>query len=1196
MLTKLSCTCYSFIAFLFCLSIERELNLSFPLQRAFLLSNSTTDTLFIDFSATDFTPANGSVVMSPPADGPHDTTIISVFKMLSSTGIEITRKNQFGDGRAHGFTRRIVHDDGLKQATLYDKSHNLTDDAQMNSKGVENSDGLFRPIEHQYFNNFFNGESPIGATSSSSTHKTYNHKSQTTASTDARGFTTRFTYDRHDNLARTRHPDQTSTFDTTFYFGSPSALATSPLFGLNLVYQKRAYPYALPCTTWFMVKVSSDETGRKTLGIYDAGERQIRTVIDPEGLRIITDYQYDGLNRLTQITQPNGNTIDYGYDGWGNRDYERTAETGETFMKYNAFGELRFKRTARQSQFRVGAGFLGQFSFYRYDHIGRLVVEGTVNTGEGQLAQTWNSLDPNQDEWFENEATDFAVHRKLFYDRAPSTSNAANTAIGNGNSATFNWANSGISETEMTNLKGNLAAEAYREENGGWQYKYYSYDERDRVKWLRAKTHRVGTAPQVETTGYEYDAQNRPIAVHTFSSVATNGISHFYRYDARGRRSEYKVELEAELAGSQRTIAQYGYDANSNLTALKLGLNAPGDTSLRTEFVYDARNRLTGKESFNRFGTKVSECVYSYFANSNLASRAEFHLPMQGETNAWEATFRHSYDGANRLTGQWQEVSAPLDTMVLYEPIAPEVRAKHRLRLKSGFDTRTVTGTGVKFRGRISSAPYAPPLVLAAGYLAMDYDDFGRIMRLLRYDGKGRVIDSLAYQYLNNTGRLGYVRDGVGSAVSGNDVDNQLPNNYAYDASGNMTQDLGSGIGEIRYNLYNLPTMLIKSGQGYQYRYDGSGKRIEKVQPNGTIEAYRRGASGELLAIYDNTGGLKQFELDGIGEMRVEGGQWRAAYYDKDLLGNVRLIVGKDGNIIRTTDLDPWGYEYEPIRRNVTGSDTKWKFLGKEQDSESGYYDLEARKYQPTLGLFLGAEPLYGELQGVSPYSYGLNNPAKFVDKDGNAPNLLAGGIGFVSGALVGGFAYYATTPTAKYSGQDLVAAMAGGGIAGGLAGLTMGASLIAEGTVATLGTTALVTEGAMIGGVTGTIGAQAQRLLDSNPHNNFDLVASMGEFSGGIVGGGAGSGVGLVAKSIIGQAISTSLVTQSTKVLITGATEITAGTVGGTAISTPVDNSIKTLLGENEARNQQKVNQAEREKRRLTNGGRYEQNIEEIR
>ncbi|MFQ3597403.1 MAG: hypothetical protein SNJ55_13375 [Chloroherpetonaceae bacterium] len=39
---------------------------------------------------------------------------------------------------------------------------------------------------------------------------------------------------------------------------------------------------------------------------------------------------------------------------------------------------------------------------------------------------------------------------------------------------------------------------------------------------------------------------------------------------------------------------------------------------------------------------------------------------------------------------------------------------------------------------------------------------------------------------------------------------------------------------------------MVKQNQAYQYKYDAEGKRIEKIQPNGTFEAYRRGASGGL--------------------------------------------------------------------------------------------------------------------------------------------------------------------------------------------------------------------------------------------------------------------------------------------------------------------------------------------------------------
>jgi RHS repeat-associated protein len=277
--------------------------------------------------------------------------------------------------------------------------------------------------------------------------------------------------------------------------------------------------------------------------------------------------------------------------------------------------------------------------------------------------------------------------------------------------------------------------------------------------------------------------------------------------------------------------------------------------------------------------------------------------------------------------------------------------------------------------------------VLAEGYLAMDYDDFGRIMRLLRYDGKGRVIDSLAYQYLNNTGRLGHVRDGVGSAVSGNDVDNQMPNNYAYDASGNLVSDVQSGISGMRYNADNRLLGFVRNGQNWQYRYDGSGNRVEKVEPNGSVLSYRRGGDGELLATYKNSGEVEKFFVGEEGEGIVSGGNevsWR--YYIRDMVGNVVGVVDRQGNVVGRSRYDAWGYEDTP--RGKDGSQFERKFLGNSVDEESGMYDMGARPYDARLGRFVNPEPLYHDLTGISPYSYSFNQPLKFIDKSGFKPDV----------------------------------------------------------------------------------------------------------------------------------------------------------------------------------------------------------------
>ncbi len=84
-------------------------------------------------------------------------------------------------------------------------------------------------------------------------------------------------------------------------------------------------------------------------------------------------------------------------------------------------------------------------------------------------------------------------------------------------------------------------------------------------------------------------------------------------------------------------------------------------------------------------------------------------------------------------------------------------------------------------------------------------------------------------------------------------------------------------------------------------------------------------------------------------------------------------------------DGDSWGYEYEAKQGRISKTYDE-KFLGNPRDRETWFDFTGARLYSSKLGVFLGAEPLYDELQGVSPYSYGLNNPVKHKDKDGNFP------------------------------------------------------------------------------------------------------------------------------------------------------------------------------------------------------------------
>jgi RHS repeat-associated protein len=107
-------------------------------------------------------------------------------------------------------------------------------------------------------------------------------------------------------------------------------------------------------------------------------------------------------------------------------------------------------------------------------------------------------------------------------------------------------------------------------------------------------------------------------------------------------------------------------------------------------------------------------------------------------------------------------------------------------------------------------------------------------------------------------------------------------------------------------------------------------------------------------------------------------------YKSNDHLGNARVVTGSAGTVIGSTDLYPYGEIWSD-----TGTTSKYKFTGKERDSESGNDFFGKRYYWNGAGRWLRADPLRGNLldpQRLNKYSYSLGDPVNYVDPDGGNP------------------------------------------------------------------------------------------------------------------------------------------------------------------------------------------------------------------
>ncbi|WP_176832934.1 polymorphic toxin-type HINT domain-containing protein [Celeribacter baekdonensis] len=113
-------------------------------------------------------------------------------------------------------------------------------------------------------------------------------------------------------------------------------------------------------------------------------------------------------------------------------------------------------------------------------------------------------------------------------------------------------------------------------------------------------------------------------------------------------------------------------------------------------------------------------------------------------------------------------------------------------------------------------------------------------------------------------------------------------------------------------------------------------------------------------------------------------------YLHKDQLGSVKLITAADGSLVKTATYAPYGEAFDEVldltRADETKGNTRERF-----DADAGLQYLNARYYDPRLGLFIQPDWLDPTQPGVGTnrYSYSFNDPVNLSDPNGNFVPLL---------------------------------------------------------------------------------------------------------------------------------------------------------------------------------------------------------------
>jgi RHS repeat-associated protein len=100
-----------------------------------------------------------------------------------------------------------------------------------------------------------------------------------------------------------------------------------------------------------------------------------------------------------------------------------------------------------------------------------------------------------------------------------------------------------------------------------------------------------------------------------------------------------------------------------------------------------------------------------------------------------------------------------------------------------------------------------------------------------------------------------------------------------------------------------------------------------------------------------------------------------------DALGSPVAETNSAGQLVRLSHYNPFGEELEQKKDDVA-------YTGHKYDAELALSYMQARYYDPVIGRFYSNDPIgFRDVHSFNRYAYANNNPYKYVDLDGMAPN-----------------------------------------------------------------------------------------------------------------------------------------------------------------------------------------------------------------
>ncbi|WP_212722943.1 RHS repeat protein [Zooshikella ganghwensis] len=739
---------------------------------------------------------------------------------------------------------------------------------------------------------------------------------------------TQFSYDDRGHLTSvTNALGHTTQLQDFTALGSPQRVVDANGVTTELTYNVRG---------WL---TSSSTAGATTQYVYDA-IGQVTQITLPSGASL--SYEYDNAGRLTAVSNSQGERIEYTLDAMGNRTQQvLKSSTGELVQTQSqVFDEL--GRLIRS----VGAA--GQTSKVSYD----------VNSN------TTGAVDAN------NHGSSYGFDA---LNRLVSSTDALNQVTKLDYDAQGNLAKVSAPNGAVTQYEYNGFGELFKRISADTGVTTYQYDSAGNIT---QKTDARG-----EVTQYRYDALNR-LTERTYPSQPKLNVTYQYDETDSGNVGIGRLTGVKDQAG----LIAYYYNAQGNLTSVMRGMYVAGhELVYNTQYQYSNAGYITGitypsgasvSYARNSLG-QVTAINFSHSGSDDAISVAQniSYLPfgpVQSLTWGNGLTLNRQYDQDFQLTSQSvqgiQSLSYGYDAVGNILSIDDGLQAS--LNQKFEYDA-------------------LDHLALESGYFGQktyQFDEVGnRTQRVwtTKADASGNSqTKKQVLSYHDNSNRL-------------NKLDNQT---VSLDAMGNTLASRGAN---ATYDTRGrLSSMTVNGELRAKYTYNAIGERVVKERILGGQSyygVYQYDLAGQLLAEanYSSTRKLLDRHYVWLGSMPVamvevhyqgngKVANTQVSYIHADHLNTPRRATNTKGNIVWAWYSDAYGVGQVADNPDGDGQTVtlNLRFPGQYYDAESGLFYNYFRDYDPSTGRYIESDPI-GLSGGLNTFAYVEGNPANYVDPFG---------------------------------------------------------------------------------------------------------------------------------------------------------------------------------------------------------------------